>query len=406
MTILTMPNPTTPSLPEIDHRRLERKFDRTKTSVFLGKTAAFLGPLMCSMDFHWDSSIETACTNGVYVKWNPYFFLRIPVKTRRTVLVHELWHPGLLHMLRIGGRDPLVWNWAADIVINNMLDDEGYSFEGLGFKPWLDHAYDDWTTEAVYDDLIKKNMQQLEELAQQNQWINPVSGKGDPTDIIQPGPGDDKGLQHTIINKVMAAVHAAEIGGGAGNMPGEVHTVLKKFLSPKLPWERLLHNFFNELDNRDYSWSRPSRRYSDMYLPGMIDDRQGLDHLIYYLDVSGSISDGDIIRFHSEFKYVKETFQPEKMTMVQFDTIIQKEEVFLKDDRFEETHVIGRGGTSLVCVWDHIIKHQPTAVVVFSDLQCEPMEPLPQGLNIPMIWVALNNQSAKVPHGQLVHLKE
>ena len=87
-----------------------------------------------------------------------------------------------------------------------------------------------------------------------------------------------------------------------------------------------------------------------MYLPSLIDDDGGLDHLIYYLDVSGSISDGDIIRFHSEFKYVKEHFEPEKMTMVQFDTRITQEKVFHKEDPFVETHVVGRGGTSLVPV--------------------------------------------------------
>jgi hypothetical protein len=44
--------------------------------------------------------------------------------------------------------------------------------------------------------------------------------------------------------------------------------------------------------------------------------------------------------------------------------------------------------------------------VIFSDLDCDPMEPLPPHLNIPIIWVALNNKDAKVPQGQIVHLNE
>jgi hypothetical protein len=94
------------------------------------------------------------------------------------------------------------------------------------------------------------------------------------------------------------------------------------------------------------------------------------------------------------------------MTFAQFDTMIQKVDVFMKDDPFEEVKIVGRGGTSLVCVRDYIIKENPTAVVIFSDLDCTPMEPLPQGLDIPIIWVALNNKDAKVPCGQLVHLHE
>jgi len=383
----------------LDYRMLDREMDRTKTKVFLGKSASFLGPLMCSMNFSWTEDIETACTNGVTLWWNPNFFLAMDPAARVTILLHELWHPAFLHIIRRGARDPEIWNYAADIVINNMLDHEGYDFGS--FKPWMNHAYDGWTTEDVYDELVKQHIQLPPWL------INPLTGQGDPTDLIEPDdPNAKKAIEHTILNNVVSAVHSSTISGGAGNIPEEIKVTLKSFLSPKLAWEQILQNFFNELSNQDYSWARPNRRYQDMYLPAMMDDHESLDHIIYYLDVSGSISDGDIIRFHSEFKYVKEIFQLEKMTMVQFDTKIQKEEVFLKEDPFEETHVIGRGGTSLTCVRDHIIKHNPTAVVVFSDLCCAVMKPLPPGLNVPIIWIALNNRSAKVNQGQLIHLNE
>jgi len=362
------------------------------------------------MNFSWTVDIATACTNGIRLLWNPRFFLKTKPKSRGTVLLHELWHPGLLHMLRRGTREPYLWNLAGDIVINNMLDLEGHSFEGL--KPWLDHRYDGWVTEAVYDDLVRRRDEELEELKTtfpKFMWghTDEETGEGDSGDIIEAESIDDqKSIEHTVINNVVSAAHTAAISGGAGDMPGEVQITLKRFLSPKLPWDRILHQFFNELANLDYSWMRPNRRYQDIYLPGLVDDRQGLDHIVNFQDVSGSISDGDSIRFNSEFKYVKDTYQPEKLTMVQFDTQIQQEDVFLKDDPFDEIKITGRGGTSLVCVREWIVKNEPTAVVIFSDLECDPMEPLPPGLNIPIIWVALNNRDAKVAQGQIVHLNE
>ena len=281
-------------------------------------------------------------------------------------------------------------------------------------KPWLDHQYDGWTTEAIYDELIKKRDEALAAnhplggFQLPSPWmVNPITGLSDDSDIVESDdPDAQKSIEHTNLNNVLSASHSSAMGGGAGTMPGEIEATIKRFLAPKLPWEQILHNFFNELANQDYSWARPNRRYQDMYLPSLMDDDGGLDHIAYFLDVSGSISDGDIIRFHSEFKYVKEHFQPEKMTMLQFDTRITDEKVFLQEDPFEDTHVIGRGGTCLICVRDWIIEHQPAAVVVFSDLQVEPMQPLPQGLNVPIIWIALNNTGAKVPHGELVHLRE
>jgi predicted metal-dependent peptidase len=397
-------------LPDLNYRLLDRELDRVKSKVFLGKNAAFLGPLMCSMNFSWTCDISTACTNGITLWWNPRFFLKMKPKVRPTVLLHELWHPALLHMLRRGSREPYIWNLAGDIVINNMLDSEGNSFEGL--KPWLDHQYDGMPTEEVYECLIKRRDQELEDLVKQFQkdmWghKDEETGLGDEGDIVESDDLEDqRSIEHTVINNVVSAAHAATISGGAGDMPGEVQVTLKRFLSPKLPWDRILHQFFNELANLDYTWARPNRRYQDMYLPALQDDRQGLDHILYFQDVSGSISDGDSIRFNSEFKYVKDTYNPEKLTMLQFDTTIQKEDVFLKDDPFEEILIEGRGGTSLICVRDEIIKREPTAVVVFSDLECDVMEPLPAGLNIPIIWVALNNRDAKVAQGQIVHLNE
>ncbi|MER9436733.1 VWA-like domain-containing protein [Mesorhizobium sp. M0618] len=401
--------------PELDYQMLDREFDRTKTKVFLGKSAAFLGSIMCSMNFSWVNDIETACTDGINLWWNPHFFLALPPETRITILVHELKHPAHLDMLRRGMREPKLWNYAADIRINNELIREGYSFKG--FKPWFNFDYENWVTEDIYDDLYQKREALIQAMGPAvpgivlpsgipAPWlVNPLTNRADESDLVEPDETDINGaLAHSIVNKVVAASHQATLAGEL--MPGDVELTLKRFLQPKLPWETILFHFFNELAKQDYSWARPNRRYQEVYLPSLQEENGGLDHIAYFLDVSGSISDGDIIRFHSEFKYVKEHFEPEKMTMLQFDTIIQKEEVFLKEDPFEETHVIGRGGTSLSPVRQWIIDNKPTAVVVFSDLCCDVMEPLPINAKVPVIWVALNNKSAKVNEGQLVHLRE
>lgn len=388
-------------LPELDYALLDRQLDRVKSKVFIGNNAAFLGRIMCSVDFIWSTEVQTAATNGAWIKWNPYYFHFLSFAGRMSILVHELWHVGLMHMLRRGERIPEIWNAAADTVLDNMMDKDGYCVDSSlfplelfppGCKTFVNHEkYGTMSVEEIYDDMIQNSIQP------------PNSGAG--MDLVEPEKGSS--TQHQVINTVVAATHAAKLSNAAGTLPGDLETTLEKFLSPKLPWEQLLYNFFNELSDQDYSWSRPNRRYRDVYLPSLIDDHEGLDHIIYYLDTSGSVSDGDIIRFHSEFKYVKETFKPEKMTMVLFDTQIRKEYEFEKDDPFEKTVVVGRGGTSLVCVREHIIKNEPTAVVIFSDMLVTPMEPLPAGMNVPIIWIALNaHKDTKVNQGQLVFLNE
>ena len=95
----------------MDDYELTRAMDRTKSKLLTGNNA-FLGSLMCSLHFEWDSSIPTACTNGVFLRWNPEWYISLPIATREMVLAHEVWHVARLHNIRRGTRDPELWNYA------------------------------------------------------------------------------------------------------------------------------------------------------------------------------------------------------------------------------------------------------------------------------------------------------
>ena len=113
---------------------------------------------------------------------------------------------------------------------------------------------------------------------------------------------------------------------------------------------------------------------------------------MYFLDVSGSVTDEQVIRFNSEIKYIKDVLKPKKLTLVQFDTRISHIDVFEENDSFDKLCVVGRGGTDLRPVREMILKEKPSAAVVFSDLYCAPMEPI----DIPVIFVAVDNRNAAI----------
>jgi predicted metal-dependent peptidase len=376
-------------LPELNMAQLERELDRTKTQVFLGSSAAFLGPLMCSMDFVWDDTQPTAWTDGTQIGWNPYWFLKLPPKTRLTVLTHELWHPAFMHMVRIGERDPKVWNWAGDIVINNGLEDEGYSFETVE-NCWKDQAFKGWNTEAVYEALMAQQVPPPP--------CGPFGAGGDDGDIKLDGA-----KQQQAINNVLQAAHAAQLAGQPGAVPGHIQEIIKNFLKPKVKWDVELNRFMTELLNQYYSWRRPRRRTLShgIYLPSRIDDKERLQHLTWYFDVSGSVSNAMIRRFVSEVHFVWNKFKPKAMTLVMFDTFIRKVLEFKEGDKFEEIKVLGRGGTSFIPVRDHIMETKPNAAIIFSDMICTPMTPGPE---CPVLWVAISNKAAKVKVGKLIHV--
>lgn len=359
-------------------------YSKTKGQLFFKKRAGFLGPLLGKLKHEWTLDMPTAAISPTTLYWNPDFFLKCDTDTRVTVLGHELQHNARLHGLRRGNRNPHIWNVAGDHVINLDLKAHGYYMGGFPYI--MDDKYIGWSTEQIYDDLSR-------EFDKTGKLPKPDLG----FDIL-PVEEEDR---ITAITNVVGAASIARMTGKPGDIPGETELVISEFLDPKLPWEVLLAQFFNELANDEYSYARPNRRYEDPILPGL-SGRNGLEHLIYYLDISGSIEDEHILRFNSEVKAVKERFEPELLTLVTFDTEIQDEYTFEKDEPFEKIVVTGRGGTDLRDVFEHARKHQPSAIIIFTDMEVR----IPPDPGIPIIWVCIDNPTATVPYGRLIHISD
>lgn len=377
----------------LTEEQLTREYDRTQAQAFLGKDAAFFGSLLCGLKFSWiREGCDTAQTDGVELQFNPDFFIWMTPPTRETVLMHELWHVALLHHIRCGSRDKEVWNQACDIYINNQLEADGYKFDGIE-NCWKDPSYKGWIEEDIYDDLMKNPHKKPK--------CSGAFGVGDGGDMTTPTTGSN---HVNIINNVVKAAQQQKLSGGTmpGSGAGRIEEVITQFLKPVVPWQTVLHQFFTDIEDTVYTWARPNRRYVDMYLPSLIDDEGRLRHLAYFEDVSGSISKADSLRFNSEVAYVKNQFNPKKMSLITFDTIIQEVVDITEEDTFEEIKITGRGGTSLIPVRDWIIKHQPTAAIIFSDMHVAPMQELP--FDIPIIWVCLGNRGATVPFGEILHI--
>lgn len=366
-------------------RELDRLLQRTKGQLFFSKTCSgLLGSLLCKVAFEWSTEFPTAAISPKKLYWNPDFFLSLDEQTRVTVLAHELYHNARMHSLRRGNRCPDIWNIAGDHVINIDLHDNGFYMGGFPYV--MDFKYRGWSTEDVYDDLIAPGKPQPQRGA------DPLGG--DVMDFN--GTEEDKA---DAIADVISATASARMSNQPGSIPGETSLVLEKFLNPVLPWWTLLFNFFNELTNQEYSYAKPNRRYEDPLLRGLT-GRNGLDHLIYYVDVSGSVSDQDILRMNSEVKFIWDELEPQRLTLVTFDKKIRDIYEFEDEDEFEKIQVKGRGGTDLEEVFKHMREQAPSAAVIFTDLYVG----IPENPQVPIVWAVYNNPDAQVPFGRLVHV--
>jgi predicted metal-dependent peptidase len=366
---------------------LEKALDKTKVSIFLGSTAALLGTIMANLEIMFDDRISTACVGSKIIRWDPDFFMKCTPKGRIFVLMHELWHIARLHRVRRDNRNHERWNHACDYVINEWLFKEGYACmpdDVGGIQILINKQYFGLCEEEVYNLLNDIDFQ--------------ISGG----DTMQDMPPSDEPDEASDVPIVVRAIEAANQAGMSGSVPGEIVKYLAEYLNPLVPWENVLQKFFQDLAESRTTWRKPNRRYSSMYLPSRYKDTGKLTKLNYYLDISGSVTKENILRFNSEFKYVKDTYCPEEMVQILFNTEIESETVILENEPFTDAMCTTGGGTSLYYVREHIIESKPTAAVIFTDLQCAPMDTLP--INIPVIWVVVGKVKTPVPFGTAIYV--
>ncbi len=81
----------------------------------------FLAALALFARYEVTHQVPTAATDGFTVFLNPDFWAPLSPAEQDGLLLHEVLHAALGHCVRRGARHPMLWNIAADIVINAMI---------------------------------------------------------------------------------------------------------------------------------------------------------------------------------------------------------------------------------------------------------------------------------------------
>ena len=80
------------------------------------------------------------------------------------VIAHEILHCVFDHLGRRDGRNPVLYNIAADYIVNNLLQRDRIGDMPKLVQCYQDFKYDGWTSEEVYDELFKKQKKTVKNL--------------------------------------------------------------------------------------------------------------------------------------------------------------------------------------------------------------------------------------------------
>lgn len=345
--------------------------------------------------------VDTMAVDGVHMYYHPKFVHSLSEKELIGVVAHEVMHCVYRHMTRRGNRFPIKWNIAGDFVINADLAKAGFDLPGEPFTMksppgtkgyLLDPQFDGMSTEEVYEKLPDPK----------SIMLTIGGGKGDKNGegtykdfggcggVIDAAPKHDKAKANSIAADWEATVRMA-VGvakrANAGTVPAYLERLVHELQKPRISWRDQTRQFIDGNMTKDYSWSRPNRRYisSGLVLPGFVPD--ALHHLVFLGDVSGSIGPDIMKAYVSEIGGALDEGVADKITTAYFDTEIKSVDEFLPGD-LVKCDAQGGGGTDFEPAFKWVMENAPDAscIVCLTDMMpCHWNIPDPM---VPVLWAA------------------
>lgn len=371
----------------------------------------FFGTLIMQLPLQENNEwCDTAAVDGRYIYWNRKFFESLTLDETIFVLCHEVMHVVYDHFGRRSHRDPGYWNMAGDYVINAMLinekigampmkpvqvkDGEGNTSQRVGL---YDKRYENWTSEAVYDDLqrrqVKKQMtldMHIEMGKDAQNGEGKKNMKGIPIEVDEEAL---KRIREELKTKVLQAAQASQ-----GKLPAGIARLVDQLVEAKINWRDYIQQSIQSQLTSDYAWHRPNRRHlgSDVIFPSLV--KEDTIDVEITIDQSGSIS-ADMARdFLSEVHGITQQYNNFTIGVSTFDTKLYNRQVFNGEniDELLEYEPKGGGGTDFNAFWNYYKKHniQPKLLIVFTDLECD--DHGPRDYCDQVIWVVNNPWNKKI----------
>lgn len=415
----------------------DKRVEKAQTRVIF--TVPFFTPGVVKLPVTFDAGVDTACTDGVGIRWNPAFFDRLTDAQLVTVMVHETAHCLLGHLWRApAGCDWDLWNQACDHAVNLMLKEFGAAVTSKGLAdpfPFpdppeaycADARFAGMAEEHIYTELGKRPKSGQSQ--NQGSGASGSSGgnqtpsgagkgqggagqgqnKGSPSkpapgsmpsfgQMSKPKPGTSPGKLQS--DWASTLIQSAKLGAGQGTLPGSIGRLVEQTVHPTVPWWEILRSWLREQAADDWDFLCPAPEYDEtgFLMPSLRSDRMAA--IVFATDTSGSIDAEMLARFQSEKQECLDTMRPKSIVDIYCDARIQSVAEYRPGDTIGR-EAPGGGGTDFRPVFEHIagMAEPVKAVVYLTDLYGTFPERDP---GVPVIWVTWT-KGMEAPFGETVY---
>lgn len=376
-------------------------------------------------------TVRTAATDGKYIYINPGYWLGLSLEEKISLVLHEAAHVALAHHLRRQNRDGALWNLAGDEVINEILKSDGNPIP----EEWI-HGHPDrigWSEERIYHELNKERVEPPPPPPPPPGRKPPGEGKGPPTpgggegDEEKPQPpgevwdavdeegkplaGDQKEkAMRKLANDITQARTASKHFGKSETASQRRAT--DRLVKPRMNWKSMVDRWVKKVGKPiGRAWYRIDRRSLALGIYQPHEVKGGIDWLVAFVDVSGSVDMAAYKAYISNFEAIRKSVDIAKISIIPFNHIILKDQIahMSRGDKLPDEIRCG-GGTRYAPIFNWLRRQdkEPDAVMIFTDLWCSDYgEPV----DAPILWAAsepvyltASGRTNKPPFGDVVEI--
>jgi predicted metal-dependent peptidase len=385
----------------------EKRVDKAQLKVLF--TVPFFAPGVARLPVVWDENIETACTDGQRILWNPKFFDRCTDPELVTVMCEEVGHCLFGHLwrapadARTSSESWTKWNRACDQAVRWMMKEVSEQVTGRGLAdPFPFPDKEQAEPQTCYRGFAEEQVYRM--MPQSPPPGGGKSGQGQGKAFAEfSKPSADRAQQKRMKTEWESALmQSVAASKQRGNIPGCLKRYVDGLVSPEIPWWELVRNWLREQCNDDWNWSKPNVYFdeSDFILPSLDSERMGA--IVFATDTSGSIDAKALKRFQSEKQGCLDDLKPSRLLDIYCDCAITDEREYRPGETISR-HAPGGGGTDFRPVFERCNRMEtpPKCLVYLTDLHGAFPEAEP---DYPVLWVVWSKE--KAPFGHQVHIKQ
>ena len=203
-----------------------------------------------------------------------------------------------------------------------------------------------------------------------------------------------------ILEQINDLISEIESSQNWGTLAGNAREMILATRVPKLDYRRVLKSFRANVlsNNRRLTRMKPSRRYGFDYMGSR---RDFSTHLLFAVDVSGSVSTEDV---RNAFSIVNRLFKYgiESIDVIWFDTAVRNEKPLTIKKAKSEVVVYGRGGTDFQPLMNYLDLHRSyDGMIVFTDGIAPVPEPPKRNRRTRVAWLFNQEENWKQLHKKL-----